>query len=254
MAIPLGVMASARSFSPKSITGLNAWYDASTISGFSDGASLTSWSDASGNGYHLAPAATAPLYRAGIIGANIRSDKGVVHFNSSIETRALYNTTEPNGDAPEQTIVAVVYRASGMPTVKMGITSGADNVNGGLYLAQRGTAGTSYPYEAALTASGVVDFSGSNLVMSEDRFNIIIGAYSDAGNLVRYRQNGSEQVWSGVTSSLGASTGRVVGAWQNRTADYWFGYMAEILHYTSYLTTEQCQQLEAYLTAKWSIT
>lgn len=253
MTIPLGVVASARSFSPNNIVGLNAWYDANSINGLADGASLTSWSDISGNGYHLVPAATAPLYRAGIAGANIRADRGVVHFNSSIETRALYNTTDPNGDAPEQTIVAVVYRASGIPTVKMGITSGADNISGGLYLAQRGTTGTSYPYEAALTASGVVDFSGSNLVMSEDRFNIIIGAYSDSTNTIRYRQNGVEQVWSGVATSLATSTGRVVGAWQNRTADYWFGYMAEILHYTSYLTTEQCQQLEAYLTTKWTI-
>jgi hypothetical protein len=52
-------------FSPTKISNLVAWYDASQITGLSDGDPISQWDDLSGNDYHLlqANAAQRPLYK-----------------------------------------------------------------------------------------------------------------------------------------------------------------------------------------------
>lgn len=56
-------------FTPASVSGLQAWYDASAIVGKVDGDAMSSWTDRSGNGLHLVQATGAkqPLYKLGII-------------------------------------------------------------------------------------------------------------------------------------------------------------------------------------------
>lgn len=54
-------------FSPADIVGLEAWYDASQLTGYSNNDPVTSWTDLSGNGFHATPGAFAqPTYQTGI--------------------------------------------------------------------------------------------------------------------------------------------------------------------------------------------
>ncbi len=53
-------------FSPAALAGLDLWLDAGQLTGFSDGASITTWPDASGNARHAsqANAAKRPAFKA----------------------------------------------------------------------------------------------------------------------------------------------------------------------------------------------
>ena len=73
-----------------------AWYSADSITGKSNGDSITSWTDLTGNGHHLLEniaAGQAPLYKTGIL-----NGKPAVHFRSTndiLETAAC-TLTQPN--------------------------------------------------------------------------------------------------------------------------------------------------------------
>ena len=65
-------------FDPASIAGLKLWFDAADL-GLTDGALVSSWTDKSGQGYHLVgTGAQRPTYRT-----NVRNGKAVLRFDGT---------------------------------------------------------------------------------------------------------------------------------------------------------------------------
>ena len=77
------------------LAGYTAWWDASQITGFADGASLTSWADESGNGYAMTPNVwAAPTYYK-TTSAKLVNGKPAVWFDGSTTGMALGTTGSP---------------------------------------------------------------------------------------------------------------------------------------------------------------
>jgi hypothetical protein len=84
-----------RHFKYRSI-GPRAAYDARYISGLSDGAAVSSWSDLSGNGFTATQATTArqPVYKAAVLGgsASVRFDGAGDNLTHSITNNATHTS------------------------------------------------------------------------------------------------------------------------------------------------------------------
>jgi cysteine-rich repeat protein len=76
--------------SPADISGLALWLKADAITGLSDGASVASWTDSSGNGRNAVQTIGQPVYKT-----NILNGKPVVRFNPSQQLAVSNNFAAP---------------------------------------------------------------------------------------------------------------------------------------------------------------
>jgi hypothetical protein len=222
-----GTLGHAPSFSPASVSGLYAWWKADAITGLSDGASIASWSDSSGNGWTAAQgggATVQPLYKTGIVNslpvARFDSDDGLTSSASAALTA---------------TSIFVVLRptsASGTPE-QLGCTTGSLQLrlnSGHLQLRKQGVASIGSVSSAVLSTSvfsvaavtctdgasgtyafyvnGAADLSGSHSqTLDAGTRNLGIGAGSDMAEIIIYNVVLSSTNRGLVTAYLGTKYG-----------------------------------------------
>lgn len=238
--LTLGTLASARrssSWTPASLgSALTAWWDASAITGLSDGNAVSSWSDLSGNSHTLTtdPGGGAATYKT-----SIRNSLPVVRFDGSND--CLHATGVITADSTYEMVMVLAItgaagairvplanqRSSPSPFVGGAMISSTANVRGlyspGAYVTYAGGTYTAGTWERwSLTSAATLYVNGSSV------------------------QTGA---------ALGAGADIRVGAARKTTSAIleFFTPMdvAEIIISTDVLSSGDRVALDAYLATKW---
>lgn len=220
----LKVGADGSAFSPLSLSPAG-WWDASALTGLSDTQSVTSWTDRSGNGRHLAQgtAGNQPAYRTAIQNA-----LPVVRFDGSNDHVGATFTLAP----PYTLFVVSAFRAAfvanafvvSSPTLATGLFYRSSSTNMQQYSGSVGAVVTTTPEAWHAYTS---EFNGASSTLRVD------GGAAATGN-----------PGAGVPGGVRVGTDNV-GA-QAATVD-----VGELLVYASILSAANRAAVEAYLKAKW---
>lgn len=150
--IPLGVLASGRhgsSWTPASLPGLAAWYDASAITGLVDNDPVSAWADLSGNGKHLAthPAGGAAAYKTAI-----RNSLPVVRFDGTND--CLIGTSVLATDSTYELTAVLNVRSGSVLRSPLGVQTPSTPRYGGAMLLNASNVRGIYSPGAYATYSG----------------------------------------------------------------------------------------------------
>jgi hypothetical protein len=221
-------------FTPTSISGLYGWYDASQITGLSNGAAISQWNDLSGNAHHLVQATSGnqPTYLT-----NQQNGKPAVSFNgtSSVLERNATGLTTP-------CTIFVVFNAAASTAGNQVVFFGGYN-NWGIEIPNPGTTINGYTggTQTTFNAGTGFDVNDGTAKLLTAVFNASTGYYMRQNAV----QGSTVSQAAGATSApyytVGASG--TTGAYSNFLA----GEVMEMLIYTGTLTGPQILQVEAYL-------
>ena len=227
----------APSFSSTSVAGIQLWFDGADPLGTgtppSNGASVTTWVDKSGNGYNTTSVSgTAPTYN---------SSTTSITFNGS----SYYNL--PNGSIPfgdSSYSIYAVFSFSSIPSNHAVISGGTNTNFGGIFI-RSASSKISYGWYGPNVQENTTDTASSGTrYMTNTHY--LSGSNTGYGYL-----NGNTQ----PTFSIGNS--RIQPNTNNFIANSPFGIMAgtisEILVYNISHTTNQRQLVEGYLAWKWGL-
>ena len=223
--IPLGQKA-ASAFTPASIAGLVGWFDAAQLTGYADGAAISSWTDLSGNGNHAVQATGAlqPFYKAVAVNGlpAVRNGQGgiinyLVSPLSVSQPNSIAIMAQQTSSAGEQRIIdtgsasrqLLDYNHSGPEFIML-----AGSVQGG------GTPSVALHQMTAV-------FNGASSVLRVDGSAITLGGSPGSNGL--------------TSPGIGGSS----------MASWFVGYICEVAFYSAALTGPQIASLESYLVGKW---
>lgn len=241
-------------FSPKEITGLNAWYDASDLTTMYDaisGGSLSSnggrvarWEDKSGNGNNALQVTGQADTTRPVLTFNAQNSRAALQFSTN-ESRQL------NGGAgiypyDVYMVVQTPITLSNFDLIGVGAT-GTDNFNGfglnsGNVWNQSSTGGTrSYTTSPA---------------ESSTNFLLIRWTATNTTNTYQTWRNGTaigtaNYSWTFPSPSIFRIGNRTPNT--DTTTRAWNGKIGEILIYDNQLTLIDRQLVEGYLASKWGI-
>jgi len=221
-------------FTPTSIAGLQAWWDASQLTGLADGDPVATWTDMTGNGRHAAQgtAGQQPAYRAGFL-----NSLPVLQFDGVND-----RMTTVYGPALGDFTVACVFNSAASGTTRRLIDK---DYAGGFWLGKSavvptntmggGVKETAFPYGRFLTLA--------------DR----------AWHLIACRRAGTQHYLEGdggTVSVTGAVDGTPTNAATFTIADagginYLPVYIAEILIFDQALSAGDLDTITGYLAWKW---
>jgi hypothetical protein len=207
---------------------LHARYDATKLS-LSDGDSVSTWEDATGNGYDLI-AERSPTYKTDILNNN-----SVVQFDSDLMTVDFSTLSQPN------TIVFVGQQNDGDDYAYFYDTNDSNN----RHAAGRNN-GSSW---RSRTSAGSI--AGGSF---DTNYSIFTSKYDGQDSVLR--RNGS-QIASGDLGGDGLNGYRVgdnVAADNSSTNNPLNGAIAEILIYQTGLDSQTISDAEQFLSDKWGVT
>jgi len=236
----VGLSSQTPQFSPNDLPGLALWLDGADPLGTgiapTVGATVSTWTDKSGNAKH-ATAGGTPTYLSG----------GGIAFNG---TNAYYTNTNFAFDLSQRSIFFVIKMNSlvmyggVLPFIP---ASGADdNQQTGMSVELNNGFLRFWAYNGGYKSD--VSATLSNVNLFNDNMNGTAGSSF---------LNGTQMTSSTATFTQGTTSGYAVGArWINAiNTTYSFpGNVYEVLYYSSPLTAGQRQQVEGYLARKWGIT
>lgn len=216
-------------FTPTSISGCTAWWDASDPYGTgtppANGTAISTWTDKSGSGYN-------GIAQSGLI-ATYTSASKTLNFNN-----AYYTTNYPANPTYETCFMVSNYTNTNVEVVLIGSTAGGRIVvyNGNLF-----SLGTSYvgggSYSTGLATNGT-----NNLAVTV--INTIATSYSSL--------NGALTL-NGPTAMGAFTAGKTTFLGRDGNPKIFYGNVCEILMYNTALSTTDRQKVEGYLAWKWSM-
>jgi hypothetical protein len=225
----------ATGFTPKSISGLAAWYDASVTSSITIQTGVQQWSDLSGNGRHLTQNTTNNQPQHGAVTLNGRPVVTFDGANDFLRTAAFTITQ------PYQTFL--VFRFQSAYSISRRV------------LEHRTLGGTRSGEIYNISSSSLTLYSGGVIGLTglpagaREAFNIYDVELNGANSRMRFRQ-------TAVSGNPGANGGNgfTIGANGNTTPTEWGDVsIAEIVHYSKALTDTQADQVRNYLGRKWNL-
>jgi hypothetical protein len=221
--------AAAPAFVPTDLAGLQAWYDASQITGLANGDPVASWADATGNGHTLAQATSArrPTYVASGIGGRPSVDW------DGVDDRLLNATLS----LAQPSTSFVVFRTD-TTAVTQFVMDGGGVTRQAIFLEGSST----YKYFA-----GTVVVASQSVTLNPT----VLAASFNAGSSGLYH-NGT-LVASGNPGSQSLSNYRI-GTESTETGGFYNGQIAEELHWNRTLNSTERGQVTAYLGTKYGIT
>ena len=229
-----------RLFQPTTISGCQLWLDgtdpAGTGSAPTNGATVSTWVDKSGNGLN-GTAVNNPTYSS--------SAKGINFTYSSSQYYTLPNGTLPYGDTSYSYFFIVNWTGNSGP---YGIV-GAGILSTDQLWVIRNTTGANtvanYWYSDDITTSTTMTPGQTTC----------IGAFYTSGR-------GTRSVWINFSSGVSGNpsnnrnqpnTNCTIGAAVVSQSEYMSGTISEVIVYNTSLSTTQRQQVEGYLAYKWGI-
>lgn len=217
---------------PSTIAGLSAWFDASSITGLTDGAAVSSWTDKSVTNVPLTQAtpASQPTYVA-----NALNGKAVVAFNGAQNMKtALW--AAPLAQPFTMFLVVkldMAYLFDGLSSASRVYlrNSSATPGGGGLYYFNSGATLSSYPVNA-----------DANYHLFTLRANAAGGIKIDGTTVTGDPSSPTPQSLNGLTLGSLYSNG-----------SYATARVGEILIYNSDISPYNAAQIEYYLKSKWGV-
>ncbi len=228
---------------PLTISGIQAWFDGSDSSTVVlSGTTVTQWRDKSGLGNHTnARGGTTTYVQSAINGLPALS------FAKSWFTGPFASTYVGN-QVRSLAVASLTTNADAYARIFSLARPGAFDYNSAdtMLFFCRNTAQNIMIYRNGIFLSlNLPAYSTLFLVQSgHDGATQSIGLN---GTLTPTSQN------SGITTNLNISSYGIGANANTSDVQYWDGYIAEIIYYTSTLTTAQIQLLEGYLAWKWGI-
>lgn len=226
-------------FAPSDLTGLKAWFDATTINQ-ANGSTVSSWIDSSGTGNTVTAINGTTTFNT----TALNGHPSVIFSTSDLEQ--LYTTSLPTGSAA-CTVYTVGYASTTATQQEMWGWGSNFGGNGGR-LAVWSNFGTIMMEALNISTTGVVWPANTPFLLS---YSYVAG--STIGS--------NDQRMDGVAYSGGYSTVLANSSWAltlGRIPGYagywWSGGISEILIYNTTHDLATIQQIEAYLASKWSIT
>lgn len=218
-------------FSPNDIAGLSLWLAADAIVGLSDNDPISTWPDASANGYHAtASSGDRPTYQT-----NELNTKPVARFNGSNQMDSLY----PSNQKPF-TVLAVV-NATDFADYRCIIGSAGAT---GLEWRLNATSGVQNMDKQASAGIG-----SSTTAVAAATWTIISATYSNVGAWAYYfgitaDNSGTNHVaFSSTTMVLGSASG----------VHRFLGDIAEVICYDSVLSGADLLAVQGYLKTKYGL-
>lgn len=221
----------------RSIANLTAWYDASQITGLSDGDPVTNWPDVSGNSRDVvqATAARQPTYRT-----NVTAGRPVVRFDGSndiLVTAVAVNNAQPN------TYAVVV--SSDFPT------PGSGNAQGIVHNHNAGAGGENSlflrsdnaDYGVYGGALGLID-----VVASTAGFHVVLASFNGTSSILSV--DGVEFTGNAGTLEMG---GIALGGRADSMSQFLDGDIAEAVVYNSVPSVAERGWLYRYLGRKYGV-
>jgi hypothetical protein len=252
--VKLGAYASSSgSVEPPIATGLRLWFDASQITGLSDGNAVVQWNDVSGHSNHAAQGTSGsrPTYRANVVNGRpvVRFDGGDQLAISNSDALELTNNrasltifTVASLTSVDGTVRNIVFfstgAGSGLTRVKVGQRSGPTwSVSGRRLDADSlanilgGTASTGFKQLSAW-----VDWANSDASLYLNGSSI--------ASTTSWLTSGNTQATNSVAVTIGDAGGG---------GEAWVGDIAEILVYDTALNSTDRQTVEDYLSDKYGL-
>ena len=229
------------SFLPTQISGCSLWLDGSdplnTGIQPTPGATISTWTDKSGNGRNATVA-------SGRVAGTFNAAFNCVYFQAST---VGYVTSYPAN--PTNETMFIVANIDSPANVNNNTIIGGQLGARSFGFGYSATGGSSYLNNEVAWQSNSITGPSAGITA------LITGTVSGTTN-VTVSLNGAT---SGATYRAGtitawtAGTTTYLGVDTTTTAYYYKGYVMEILFYNSVLTTAQRQQIEGYLASKWGI-
>ena len=240
--VMIGTSKNIFGFDPRSVPGCQLWLDAAdSLSLVLSGSSVTSWNDKSGNGYHM-NILTAK--------ADWSGNAEYPTIGTSINGLQTINFTPQAGLRQSTTLDGVknlfwVGRIAA-PTGSGGIHNSYFFLGHEAHIDWHGLPYGQKFLDPAIATAGILNASPTSLFTS-DANAITNTAFSNV--FKPSAPNVSLLSVSGITGST-----RYQGLCFDRVYHFgWCGDLAEVLIYSTALTTSQRQQVEGYLAHKWGI-
>jgi hypothetical protein len=234
-------------WTPASLS-LLAWYDADAITGLSDGDSVTTWDDESGNARDVSTG-SAPTYKT-----NILNSKPVVRFTVTQYLKHDAAFMYANGSCT----IAIVVSGPGSGSLNFALAEGRSSNNNPVYapIARNSSLGDAnglkmwYRNDANSSVINYEDAVASTIS------NTIAVVIDDGSSIVTTKDGGSAVT---AVASYSRSTTTLdrfaIGAlFRSAYALGWDGDIAEIVIADSSLGLIDRQKLEGYLAHKWGLT
>lgn len=230
----------AVSFVPSDLPNLALWLKADAITGLADGAAVATWNDSSSNARNATQATggAQPIYRTALL-----NGKPVVRFDGVDDFLATgeFQQTE------QWTAFAVALKAPGVDTPTVASTAKAVTPHGKLIRFNGDVEVMSFAYNVAgaSTSDSQDALPTSFLIVSALRTTSAIQVWADG-------ISAGETVALGTPASpvarvvVGADDGVAVGNFLN-------GDIAEVVYYSSPLSTTDRDKVEAYLGDKYGL-
>lgn len=214
-------------FTPTSIAGLAAWYDASQIPSLADGDPVASWADLSGNSRTLSQGTSAarPTYKTAI-----QNGRAIVRFDGvdDFMQSGVFTLAQPIN-----VFIVVNWRTNAADA------SALDGLSGITMLIRQQAS-------RQINVFAGVDLSGPASVTDVWRQYGVV--FSGASSEIRV-DGGAATAGNAGTGSPGGLT---VGARGGAGSAFGAVDIAEVLAYDSALSTVNRQSVEAYLKTKWA--
>lgn len=213
-------------------SSLKGWYRGDTLTG-ANGDSVPTWPDDSSFANNLTAWVAAPPKLA----TSVQNGRNAIQFNNDSYWYA--NMGLFTGTISEASLFFVAKANTG--------------ANGGLFGAWGGGgsgwgaypwAGDNITMESNFLSSTAKGWTSTGL------FDWHIGSYQSKAGDWRYAKNGAD-VYTTGTNTVAKPAGPMVGF---GGGNGWTGYLGEWLFVSSFLTTQQRQQVEGYLAHKWGMT
>jgi sugar lactone lactonase YvrE len=233
-------------FSPYSVAGLTTWYDATDPSNNgtvpSNGATVTTWFDKSGNGYNLTqvPSAALPTFATNMINTTMP----LLNFTNTSGLYTLYN----------------IPKASSITVLWVGIVKNTGSSWGTLWGHFSGGRHDADVQLRRVANSGQINWhtNNDNTVSNLsyiDNAPIMYSCTMANGQIMYFQQtttNGTTYVTDYIGLSWAAGTAPVwVGV--SDTTEYIQSYIGEVLYYQNSVSITDRQKLEGHLAWKWGL-
>jgi hypothetical protein len=215
-----------------------AWWDANTLTGLSDGDAVQYWTDRVSGTYttNQTEAARRPTYKTNIINGN-----PAILFTSSSTQRLPFTSIV----GKSYTIAAVVKLSDNSVNrlILCGGGTGSLNIQFGMATANKIT---SYLPESTATSDTCYTAWNTNKAVMLNRLS---------NTTVKFFENGYTRSANLTVPNVNGSFGMIgclylLGSYY----DYFNGYIAEIIVYSSSLSSSDSYQVNAYLCNKYGIT
>lgn len=215
-------------------TSPDVWVKADAITGLSDGQSITSWVDSSGNGrtFTQGTAAVAPVYKVN----QSPTGKPSARFNGASQ----FMSSTAAAAAPAQTIMAVV-RTNSLAATN---TIRGSSPNGGLQLRLDGTTGVVRTLEQNVAGVGA-----ANTPVAVGEWVVITTTFTST--TYAFRRNGAADGSGTHTRNINnGSISSLLGKHYDGV-EFFSGDIGEIATWSRVLSQAEIDSCEAELLARW---